>query len=366
MSRILSRLGNSLYMVCAVASKDVLEAVRSKTTGINILMAIGMVLFFSWNSTTDHWEEATAVAVYDPGNSGLMAMLESSPVFDPLPVSSMQELEEAVGSVPLGLSIPADFDRTLDTATTGTEGLVQLIGYLEWSLRFEAGDLEIEYEQQLAELLGQPVDINIGENLVVPGPDSLGRIRPISHTLMISTLWVALTVVPLLMMEEKQTKTMDALLISPASIEQVILGKALAGLFYILVCVGLVLVLNWTWFTSWGLALVGFTSSALLAIGLGLLIGTLADQPQKVTLWAMPVLLIALLPTQLLQMEDVLSAGVINAMSWIPTVGLVKVLRFSLSSGAPLLQILSNLGLALICTALVYGAIVWKVRRSDR
>ena len=38
---------------------------------------------------------------------------------------------------------------------------------------------------------------------------------------------MGLMLVPSLLLEEKQTKTMDALLISPANIAQVVIGKAL-------------------------------------------------------------------------------------------------------------------------------------------
>ena len=353
---------DTLQIAWTIAWKDIQDALKNKNTRTNILIVMGLVVFFYWGSTPRPFDKRIDVAYYDEGNSSLRtntAKMTDGYQFRFYETSSVYDLEGNLGWKQLGVVIPADFDQSLEQ---GREA--ELTGYILWVFRSRVAELENKYSQKFSELLGKPVRVTIGENIVIPRPET--ETTDMNTHILFVVFLIAVMVVPILMMEEKQTKTMDALLISPASIEQVILGKALAGLFYILVCVGLVLVLNWTWFTSWGLALVGFTSSALLAIGLGLLIGTLADQPQKVTLWAMPVLLIALLPTQLLQMEDVLSAGVINAMSWIPTVGLVKVLRFSLSSGAPLLQILSNLGLALICTALVYGAIVWKVRRSDR
>ena len=40
--------------------------------------------------------------------------------------------------------------------------------------------------------------------------------------------------VPYLILEEKQTHTMEVLLVSPASVSQIGTGKALAGLFYCL------------------------------------------------------------------------------------------------------------------------------------
>ena len=45
----------------------------------------------------------------------------------------------------------------------------------------------------------------------------------------IFTFMTALVLVPYLMLEEKQTRPMDTLLVSPATAGQVVLGKALAG-----------------------------------------------------------------------------------------------------------------------------------------
>jgi ABC-2 type transport system permease protein len=59
-------------------------------------------------------------------------------------------------------------------------------------------------------------------------------------------LTMGILLVPTLMLEEKQTRTMDALLVSPASISQVVIGKAIAGFFYILVTAAIVYLIYWT------------------------------------------------------------------------------------------------------------------------
>ena len=49
-----------------------------------------------------------------------------------------------------------------------------------------------------------------------------------------------------------KNKTLEALLVSPASAGQVVLGKALAGSFYVLLGGGLFFGLNWAAVTNWG------------------------------------------------------------------------------------------------------------------
>ena len=58
-------------------------------------------------------------------------------------------------------------------------------------------------------------------------------------------LMMGIFLVPSLLFEEKETKTMQALLVSPASIGQVVVGKALAGAFYILVTAVMMFAISW-------------------------------------------------------------------------------------------------------------------------
>ncbi|GAF88190.1 unnamed protein product, partial [marine sediment metagenome] len=64
--------------------------------------------------------------------------------------------------------------------------------------------------------------------------------------------------------------------------------------------------------------------------------------------------------------EPNLAPGLKAVFSWLPTSALVKVFQFSLSSSAPLDQLLTSLAVALGGTVLVFAAVVWKVRRSDK
>ena len=95
----------------------------------------------------------------------------------------------------------------------------------------------------------------------------------------------ALLLIPHLMLEEKQTKTLDALMTSPASPGQVVLGKALAGFFYILVIGGLGMILFSLYIVHWGLALSAFLGYALLAIGLGLAVGSFIKSSKQAGIW---------------------------------------------------------------------------------
>jgi ABC-type polysaccharide/polyol phosphate export permease len=167
------------------------------------------------------------------------------------------------------------------------------------------------------------------------------------------------------MLEEKQTRTLDALLTSPASPGQVVLGKALAGFFYILVTGGLGMALFSAYIVNWALALAAFLGYALFAVGLGLAVGSFLKSMKQVGIWTLVLILFMVIPP-LFFMESNLKAGIRAVLTWLPSSALASLFRFSCTTGATPAQFLPNLAIAVASIAAVFGLIIWKVRRSDR
>jgi ABC-type Na+ efflux pump permease subunit len=174
----------------------------------------------------------------------------------------------------------------------------------------------------------------------------------------------ALLLIPHLMLEEKQTKTMDALITSPASPGQVVLGKALAGFFYILLIGGLAIALLSPYIVNWALALAAFLGYALLANGLGLAVGSFIKSTKQLGLWMVVLILMLVIPP-LFYMESNLKAGIRMVLTWFPSSALASLFRFSCSTGVTPAQIMPNLAIAIFSIGIVFGLVVWKVRRSD-
>jgi hypothetical protein len=303
------------------------------------------------------------VVVYDSGRSTLEitdTRLDDGSEFAFYKASSLQEMKRMMVYRDLGLVLPADLDGTLASGSEPT-----LAGYIFWAKRSRASELEAGYTRQLSELVGRPVRVSIGDNTIIPEPDALGHASSAAFHLFFAAFWMAFSVVPHLMYEEKTTKTLDALLVSPASAGQVVLGKALAGLFYVGLSGGLAFALNAMYIASWGLALLAFVCSALFAIGLALAVGSLVNTPQQLALWAQPVVFILLLPAFFAQ-EPNLVESVRTVISWLPTAALTNLFGLALASRAPADQLATYLSIALVSTALAFAVVVWKVRRSDR
>jgi len=218
---------DNLYIVWAIASKDIVNALKNKNTRTNIILMMGMVVFFYWSSTLRPFDKRIDTAVYDEGSSSLTVRpteLADGYTFRFYEASSLQEMERMMGYKQLGVVIPADFDQVLASGGEPT-----LTGYILWVHRTRVAELEAKYSQKFSELLGQPVRVEIKENFIIPTPGV--ETSGVYFHILFATFFVTINLVPALMMEEKRTKTLDALLVSPASDGQVVMGKALAGLF---------------------------------------------------------------------------------------------------------------------------------------
>lgn len=359
----LKKLNDTLYIAWTIGTKDILDALKNKNTRINIILMVGMVVFFYWLGYLRPFDKDVSVVVYDEGNTSLTiesVTLRDGAKYSFREASSLPEMENRMANQNLGLVIPADFDQTLASGGTPT-----LSGYIFWVDRMKVAELEAKYTQAFTEILGKPVQVEIGQNIIVPQADTDGMQTTVASQMVYFVFFTALFLIPYLMVEEKQTKTIDALLVSPASPGQVVLGKALAGFFYILVIGGLAIALFSLYIVDWGLALAAFLGYALLAIGLGLAVGSFTQTPIQMGLWSVVLILFLVIPP-FFYMESNLKAGIRMVLTWFPSSALASLFRFSCSTGVTPAQFLPNLAIAIVSIGIVFGLVIWKVRRSDR
>jgi ABC-2 type transport system permease protein len=352
---------DSLYIAWAIAAKDIAEALKNRNTLVNIILIMGLVGFFFWMSTLRPFDQRIEVVLYDEGQSELppgSAELPDGITFKFEEAASLEEMKSMLRYEHIGIVVPAGFDQALAAGQNPT-----LVGYILWPFRNEAAELEVTYGQKLSELLGHPVQLSIGGNIVIPAPDV--QTTSVQFHLLYAVFFMAIIVIAHLMMEERRARTMEALLVSPASAGQVVMGKAFAGGFYVLLVGGLWFLLHWAYIVNWGLALGTFLLLALFSIGLGLVLGSFIKSPQQLSLWILPVVFLLVVPA-FFSSEPTLVGGLRSFINWLPSSALMTMMRFAMSSHAPLGQLAVNLAIVLISSALVYGLVVWQLRRSDR
>ena len=254
--------------------------------------------------------------------------------------------------------IPADFDQSLASGETAV-----LTGYTMWVFRNSVPEMESKYSELFSQLLGSPVQLEIDDNILIPEPGV--DYNTVNFNVMWAVLFMALLVIPHLMLEEKHTRTMDALMVSPVSPGGLVAGKALAGLFFILISGGLYLALNRAYVVNWWLTFLAFFCTAVFSIGLALLIAGFVKNPQTINILMLPVIAALVLPAMFAD-EPFLAPGLRNIFTWIPTTAMVEIMGFSFSTHAPTGELLLDLCLILVSIVLVYGGVIWQVRSSDR
>jgi ABC-type Na+ efflux pump permease subunit len=356
-------LTNTLYMAWIIGTKDIADALKNKNTRANIVIMIGMVVFFYWFGTLRPFDKDVSAVVYDEGHTNLAldtAKLESGATYRFRKASSLLDMETKMAHQTLGLVLPANLDQSLASGVAPT-----LRGYIFWVDRKRTAQLEAKYSQAVTEILGQPAKVAIGQNILIPQADTGGMQAYVAHLMVFYVFWTALALIPHLMLEEKQTKTLEALMTSPASPGQIVLGKALAGLFYVLIVGGLALAINWAYVVHWGLAAAAFLGYALCAIGLALAVGSFVKSAQQLQIWGLVIILFLVVPT-LFYMEPNLKPGIRAVLSWFPSAAVASLFRLSCSTGVTAAYLWPSLAVTVVSIASVYGLIIWKVRRSDR
>lgn len=360
-------LRGALRVVGAIALKDIADAIRNRTIlalifGLGITLLSGMTLpaLLQLNSKP-------LAFVYDPDKSRLLRSLAARDEFRLALVDSPAEVEENLTSLPraaIGLILPPG---SLGSQASGPAGTVIVQGYYaHWQDPAEVAEQAAFFEAQLSEAGWRSVRIVTDGHAVYPALEWGGHPFLFSLTVGLILLMVGLAIVPHLMIEEKEAHTFEALLVSPARMSQVVLGKALAGGFYCLAAAVVVFGLNAWIVVHWEVVVLAVLLGAAFGVAAGLLIGALVDNPATLSLWVGALLIPLLVPSFLGFFENPPVPEVVRAaIPYLPSVALTKLVKIAMAgdlTGAP---ILFNTAILLGATALLLALTVWWVRRME-
>lgn len=350
-------------IIMAITAKDVLDALKNKNTITALITVVFLVVIYKFLPNLSR-DEIPFVFLYDAGQSAYTQALEDSDTINVRVYETYDVFEERFrghADAELGLVLPADFDQTLAAGQ-----VPQIQGYvLHWVHPKQVEEQRLDLENRISNIVGAPVQITMDGGTLTMLPDSTGGFLA-SAGMAIILMMLGMVLIPNLMLEEKTTRTMDALLVSPANSLQIVLGKAFAGLFYGLVFILLAFILNGNFVLQWWLALLTALLCALVSIALGLVLGTMIENRQQLMVVANVIMFPLLLPVFLSIMTDLLPAWLITLMRWLPTVATSDLFRISFSDQAVPFQILPRLGLLLVVFLALLGWEAWLIRRSDR
>jgi len=352
-----------LRIIWAITAKDLVDAVKNKNVLGVVVPALFIIILYRFMPVIIAEEGPPALLVYDAGNPGLMALLEDSPAVDLYTYESEEQMLYYLsnGEQPeLGLVLPAGFDQVVAAGQS-----LELKGYLlHFFTAAQEAEIKTYMQDEFEYLLGQPVAIQIERIQLYPETYGITILASMGFSFIL--IMVGMIAIPHMMLEEKQNKTLEAMLVSPASSIHVIIAKAITGLIYSLVVFGIGLFLFRYVIVHWGLAFLAGVFGSLFAVSFGLLLGILVDTRQQLTLWAWVGLVPLFLPVMLSIMDDLFPAWLIQILSVVPSTALMRVIR-SVMVGSPLLKYyLPQLFILIVSTSLIFAIDVWLVSRLDR
>lgn len=352
-----------LDTIWVIAAKDVVDALKNRVV-VPMIIMLTIVLLVPKLLPLIFDQPQVVVPVYDMGDSRLVAELTNAGDVSVKKVRSEQEWQATLCGAPyplIGLRIAADFDHTI-----GAGGPAELQGFACWGKRHQLSESVPRLEGILSRVLGRPVIIHVQGNIVYPLADGVPLLSLATVNSVLLILMMGIFLVPSLLFEEKETKTLQALLVSPASIGQVVVAKALAGLFYILVTVMMIYAISWADVTHWGAVVLLLIGGGVFSVAVGLVLGSYFEKQQDTVGWmtALLLLLVGAALAYTLGME--LPALVGCLLPWVPSVALAAICHASFSETVSTARIVANLAIVLAVSLPLYVLVIWRVRRSDR
>jgi ABC-2 type transport system permease protein len=353
----------NLNIVSAITRKDLVDAIRHRYLLTALVTPLFVALLFRVLLPGGNNTRLLTIVVHDAGGSRLVAELRKTPQIGVVEVLSADatagevEKRKAIG----GLVVPSGFDT--DLAANKQPELTVYVN--NEKTIFEQAAFRRLLEQIVRSFAKQPeparlnwVDVDKGANDKNRGGTGLDQIM-LPLLLILTFGMIGAFVVPLLIVEEKEKRTLDFLLSSPASLNEIIAGKALTGVVYTLLIAGLLLGINRQHIQNWPLTLLTIVLGLLFVVGVGLVIGSLLNNTMQVNTWASLVLIVLLAPS----FPSIgITAWFDKAMRVIPTYYLSEALKLSMG-GAVSSQFWMYLAVLLGCTFVVFFAAAWALHR---
>lgn len=344
-------------IVLALAAKDIVDALKNKTTLTIILGLSMMMLTVEALPLLLRLDDRPRVAIYDAGRSSVADELRLGGAVQ---VSELRSEADALAAAQEGrgelLAV------TLPESWENGSGPLTIQGYMgHWIKGQTAENLTEQAAQALTTVTGRPITIEVQN--VYPTLENGGHSIIVSLGLVLATVMITAILVPYLILDEKTTHTLDVLRVSPATITQVLLGKGLAGTVYGVLAAAVLLLFNLSMVNLWSLMVPAVLAIVLFGVGLGLLVGTVVENEGAVQLWVSLLVVILMAPLFTVFVNDsALPAWVQQMVAWFPTTAAFDLMRLSFGNIWTTADILPRLAAVILAVFLVFALAGWRLR----
>lgn len=358
----------------AIARKDAIDILLNKTTIFVLIMPILLAILFlvMSNLISAH---TTNILVYNPDQSRIVQVVSSA--FDKAHVTeadSPADVTAAFGpngtskdaTYDVGLIVPANFESALHAGQHPQVSLYVNGTNINAQNSLALQTLIVNYARQIAS-----PQAPLALSTATINPPSTANVGDLIATLysavsLMVSFMVGISLMPGLLIEEKERKTLRMLMVTPASFADVIVGKLLVALGYQLVLSLVVLGIQGGFTGQIPLVLLYTLLGSCMSLALGLLLGGVFQTASTAGAVSGTLIIFYILPGIFSgPMGSILGSNpVAQAMKVLPTYylsdGAYNAMQSQGSFGGNLLDI----GVILATTLVLVAITAWVLRRQ--
>jgi ABC-2 type transport system permease protein len=363
-------------VIVAIVRKDLLDVIRNRTTLFALLTPLFLAVLY-WVMSEALSEDVTTLALYNPGNSTLITQqtLPNNTQWHILPAPSAEAVRTMVDNneqnAAVGVVLPPDTDAVLRQG-----------GHPAIAVYFHGAKYS-DFSQQLfvASLInrgqvvaGQQPLLQVTPVVLRATPEEQAGDRGMSRlaatfgmvTLLVGLLSTGLLLVPHLLVEEKEKKTLRLILSAPASYADVVIGKLLVGLIYTLLLGTFLLLISRIPFAALPQVVYFGLLGGLLFLLCGVLVGIVSKTGVEVNTYGTIIFLLAMVPILFGMPGLNLAQGALGvAVRLIPNFYVVDGMGRALQDTATPDSFLLNTGVTLAVIVALFALSTWSLRRQQ-
>jgi ABC-type Na+ efflux pump permease subunit len=354
-----------LRITWVIAIKDMREAVKNKNTLTVIAAAFFIVAVYRLVPDLTSDTHAPELIVYAQGASRILAQVEAGDAFY---LASYPEKENMLSRVAaseapyLGLEIPRNFDELVAAGHAQ-----ELQGYtIYWASAQKSAQIRQAAEAELTRLAGVPVRVKQELVRVYPeiGENSLGNWAALA--LVFVLMMISIQLIPNLMLEEKNARTLDALLVSPVSAWELAGGKAIAGMFYLLLAAAVTVMVFYASLLYLMPALLAILLGGLFMVLVGLWTGLKVESRGQLSIVVLGLIGVLFLPVLVYQLSDLFAGGLGEAVRWLPGNLVYRLVQAAFARPVLWGGVAADVAGLLAWTLVAGAGLIWQIRRLDR
>jgi len=352
-------------LIATITRKELATILYHPYHFISLLIPLFVSFIFLFLIPTLDSLDGIEVVVFDAGHSELPTALQSVSELSVTVVEAETAVFQAINDeATVGLIIPAEFDTAVaankspeitiylnsEARSSNVARAQRLLVEAISTLRNPAPAAHITWTEQ------QPES-------TIPGPVSTDTYL-FTTLVLLSIAIIGCSILPHLLNEEQEHGALQALLASPATLFDLVMGKLLACLLLALLLASAVSFIHRGWQGHWQITAVAIFLCSFLILGIGMLFGLGQDKRSRGKSAASIAILVLSVPSWFaITPIDRLPDIVAFFLRLIPTQYFVTTLNYSLS-GQPWRAVGGSLLTLTVYTAVIYLLIGWRLSRK--